>query len=40
MFFDSQKYVYPESLSLSQYTIRWDKTQMLKKFPSDKINSS
>ena len=23
-----------------QYTIRWDKTQILKKFPSDKINST
>ena len=40
MFSDMYKFVYCESLYTIQYTIHWDKTQMLKKFPLDKINGT
>ena len=36
MFFDILKYVYSET----QYTRNLDKTHMLQKFPSDKINGT
>ena len=34
MFFDMKKYMFWKFI---QYTVHWDKTQMLKKFPSGKI---
>ena len=32
------KYTYAQSSKITQYPFYWDKTQVLKKFPLDKIN--